>query len=76
MGPWPPGALMVAPDTASALANQPVEGVNTGGAPVRTYCPDSMKSFIVPLNGPSGWQTAQHELPLRRDLGQQDGQKQ
>lgn len=45
------GAKIVAPDTANALAGQPIEGANTGGLPVRQFLADSLKTFLVPLNG-------------------------
>jgi hypothetical protein len=44
------GAKIVAPDAADALPGQPVEGVNTTG-PVREFFPDSMKTYLVALNG-------------------------
>jgi|GEM_PF-1797136 len=45
------GAVSVAPDTANALAGQPIEGTNTGGAPVRTFFADYLRTYLVPLNG-------------------------
>jgi len=44
------GALTVAPDKANAIGKQPIEGINTT-KPVREFLPDSMKTYIVPLNG-------------------------
>jgi hypothetical protein len=44
------GANIVAPDSADALAGQPVENVNTA-TPVRTFFTDYMQTYIVPLNG-------------------------
>jgi len=43
------GALTVAPDAANALPNQPVEGVNSPS--VRRFTPDSLLTFLTPLNG-------------------------
>ncbi len=43
------GAVTVAPDAADALAHQPVEGVSS--PPVRQWTADSLKTFLVPLNG-------------------------
>jgi hypothetical protein len=45
------GASIVASDAAHALSGQPVEGGNTGGLPVRSFLADSMKTYLVPLNG-------------------------
>jgi len=47
------GAVMVAPSAASASTHvtQPLEGTNTGGAPVRSYFADYMRTYLVPLNG-------------------------
>jgi hypothetical protein len=44
------GAKIVAPDAANALKGQPIEGVNTS-SPVREFLPDSMKTYLVPLDG-------------------------
>jgi hypothetical protein len=46
------GCVIVAPD-ASRIAFQgaPVEGTNTGGKQVRQFLSDSMKTFLVPING-------------------------
>jgi hypothetical protein len=47
------GADTVAPDRADAITNgmgpQPVEGVNS--PPVRQFLSDSLRTFLVPLNG-------------------------
>ena len=43
------GAHTVSPDTANALYNQPVEGVNS--PPVRQFTKDSIKTLLTPLNG-------------------------
>ena len=45
------GADIVAPDSANALSGQPIEGANTGGAPVRAFKTDSLQTYLVPLNG-------------------------
>ena len=45
------GSNIVAPDTADALSGQPIEGTNTGGLPVRTFFTDSLRTYLVPLNG-------------------------
>lgn len=47
------GALMVAPNEELSLKGlkQPVEGRDTGGKPVRAFTTESMKTFLVPLNG-------------------------
>lgn len=44
------GALIVAPDGATKIGRQPVEGVNTP-TPVREFFADSMKTYLVPLDG-------------------------
>lgn len=44
------GAYIVAPDYATRRGSQPVEGVNTA-TPVREFFADSMKTYIVPLDG-------------------------
>lgn len=44
------GAYIVAPDHATKRGNQPVEGVNTD-RPVREFLADSLKTYIVPLDG-------------------------
>ena len=43
-------AYAVAPDAANAIGTQPIEGVNTTG-PVRQFFTDSMKTYLLPLNG-------------------------
>ena len=45
------GANTVAPDPEDAISGQPVEGTNTGGAPVRAFLTDSLRTYLVPLNG-------------------------
>ncbi|GAA5028122.1 hypothetical protein [Actinopolymorpha pittospori] len=42
------GALIVSPDAANALPGQPVEDPDH---PVRDVCSDSMKTYLVPLDG-------------------------
>lgn len=44
------GALIVSPDNANKIGSQPVEGVNTAG-PVREFFADTLKTYLVPLNG-------------------------
>jgi len=44
------GAVIVAPDEATKIGKQPVEGVNTA-TPVRQFFADSMKTYLVPLDG-------------------------
>ncbi len=44
------GAKIVSPDTTNALSGQPIEGVNTA-TPVRSFLTDSLRTYIVPLNG-------------------------
>lgn len=45
------GAHTVAPDAANAINGQPVEGTATGGQAVRQFQTDSLKTYLVPLNG-------------------------
>ncbi|HSI08406.1 MAG: hypothetical protein ACAH89_02905 [Rariglobus sp.] len=45
------GASSVAPNALNAIAGQPVEGTNTGGLPVREFFANSLKTYLVPLNG-------------------------
>ena len=44
------GAKIVSPDTTNALSGQPIEGVNTA-TPVRSFLTESLRTYIVPLNG-------------------------
>ena len=44
------GAKIVSPDTTNALSGQPIEGVNTA-TPVRSFLTDSLRTYLVPLNG-------------------------
>ena len=44
------GSITVAPNDGSALANQPIEGINTAGA-VRAFTSASLKTFMCGLNG-------------------------
>jgi len=53
------GASIVSPDSAHALSGQPVEGVNTTGN-VRSILADSMKTYLVPLNGATTVTPASH----------------
>jgi len=43
------GAVIVSPDKANALDNQPIEGVNS--PPVREFTGDSLKTYLTGLNG-------------------------
>lgn len=43
------GAVIVAPDAANALPNQPIEGKNS--PPVRKFTADSLITLLQPLNG-------------------------
>ena len=52
------GAVMVAPDAANALPNQPVEGKES--PPVRQFTADSLKTFLTPLNGVTTVLPTQH----------------
>lgn len=45
------GANTVAPNARTALSGQPVEGTDTGGQPVRAMLADSLRTYLVPLNG-------------------------
>lgn len=51
------GALTVAPDAANALPGQPVEDP---AHPVRAFTADSLKTFLVPLNGATVVDPNQH----------------
>ncbi|HSI08206.1 MAG: hypothetical protein ACAH89_06435 [Rariglobus sp.] len=44
------GAVIVAPDDATKVGSQPVEGVNTV-TKVREFFADSMKTYLVPIDG-------------------------
>ncbi len=52
------GAVTVAPDAATALAHQPVEGVNS--PPVRRFTADSLQTFLTPLDGAATVDPAKH----------------
>ena len=54
------GTHTVAPDAANALGGQPIEGANTGGLPVRQFFTDSLKTYLVPLNGATTVDPALH----------------
>ena len=58
------GALIVAPNAQVALQgrNQPVEGRDTGGKPVRAFLPSSMKTCLVPLHGATTCHPQQHNV--------------
>ncbi|MCP3138585.1 golvesin C-terminal-like domain-containing protein [Pyxidicoccus xibeiensis] len=44
------GASMVAPNAATAISGQPIEGVDTT-SPVRAFFPETLRTYLVPLNG-------------------------
>jgi hypothetical protein len=52
------GAVMVAPDAANALPNQPVEG--DACPPVRQFTADSLKTLLTPLYGATKVVPTQH----------------
>ena len=52
------GAVTVSPDSANALYNQPIEGVNS--PPVRQFTADSIQTFLTPLNGATTVDPNQH----------------
>ncbi len=52
------GTNTVAPDKADALSNQPIEGVNS--PPVREFLPDSLKTYLTPLDGAATVNPKQH----------------
>jgi len=52
------GAVTVAPDAATALAHQPMEGVNS--PPVRKFTEDSLQTFLTPLDGAATVDPAKH----------------
>lgn len=45
------GALIVAPDKATAIWKQPIEGANTGGKKVREFFGEHLRTYLVPLDG-------------------------
>lgn len=56
------GSNIVAADAANALSGQPIEGMNTGSQPVRAFFADSMKTYLVPLNGATTVTPAAHNV--------------
>lgn len=58
------GALIVAPNEKTALAGrkQPVEGAATGGKPLRAFTGESLKTFLVPLNGATECQASKRNV--------------
>lgn len=52
------GAVMVAPDAANALPNQPIEG--DACPPVRQFTADSLKTLLTPLYGATKVVPTQH----------------
>ncbi len=53
------GALMVAPDAVNALPGQPLEDP---AHPVRRFLDDSMRTYLVPLNGATTVSPGQHNI--------------
>ena len=51
------GAVTVAPDSATALPGQPIED---SAHPVRQFTADSMKTYLVPLNGATTVSPGEH----------------
>lgn len=58
------GAVIVASDESTALKNlkQPVEGKDTNGKPVREFTADSLKTYLVPLNGATELHPEKHNV--------------
>lgn len=58
------GALIVAPNDKTALKDkkQPVEGPATGGKPLRAFTAESLKTFLVPLNGATECQASKRNV--------------
>jgi hypothetical protein len=54
------GASTVAPSAANGMSGQPVEGTATGGQPVREFFADSIRTYLVPLNGATTLDPALH----------------
>ncbi len=52
------GSNTVAPDVANAIGGQPIEGVNS--PPVRAFTPDSLKTFLTPLDKVTKVQVRNH----------------
>lgn len=52
------GAVMVAPDAANAISNQPIEG--DACPPVREFTADSLRTLLVPLHGATEVAPSQH----------------
>ncbi len=52
------GSNMVSPDLANATGGQPIEGVNS--PPVRAFTPDSLKTFLTPLDKVTDVQVRNH----------------
>ncbi|QHT61468.1 hypothetical protein GXP70_16860 [Paenibacillus lycopersici] len=58
------GAVIVAPTAATALSSTPTgaQPVESAGNPVRQFTADSMKTFLVPLNGATTVWPSQHNV--------------
>lgn len=54
------GSNTVAPDAATAINGQPVEGVNS--AQVREFAADSLVTYLTPLDGATSVSPAQHNV--------------
>jgi hypothetical protein len=53
-------AVSTSPDSANALSGQPIEGVNC--SPARQFLTDSLKTYLVPLNGATTIVPSSHNL--------------
>lgn len=56
------GAPTVAPSEAESINKQPVEGVATGGRKVREFLADSLRTYLVPLDGATQIEPTRHNL--------------
>ncbi len=54
------GSNTVAPDAATAIGGQPVEGVNS--APTRQFTADSLVTYLTPLDGATQVSPVQHNV--------------
>lgn len=58
------GALIVAPNEKVSLTNrkQPIEGRDTNGKPIREFLANSMKTYLIPLNGATELHPEKHNV--------------
>lgn len=58
------GSLIVAADEKSSLKNrkQPIDKTNTNGKPIREILTDSMKTYLIPLNGAKECHPQKHNV--------------